>query len=190
MRPTPKLPPAERILTSVVGIIEEKGVDALVLEDVARRAQTSLATIYKNFPSRDDLISAAVEYWMRANIIESVADVPPKESLFDALKEYIRHIFGPWEESPRMAEAYMRVRLWPSQKRLQEDLVPRAAQQVQDIYAHLDPEFVDELTILLTNFVYGLLYRFASGEIPVTEIVPTTERTISWLASFDLSSTT
>ena len=171
-------------------MIEEKGVDALILEDVARRAQTSLATIYKNFPSRDDLISAAVEYWMRANIILSAAYTAPTEPLFDALKEYIRHIFGPWEESPRMAEAYMRVRLWPSQKHLQQDQLPIAAKQVQGIYAHLDPEFVDELTILLTNFVYGLLYRFASGDIPVTEIVPMTERTFSWLASFDLPSAT
>ena len=54
----------DRILDVVVDVLEHEGYDAVQLRVVARRARTSLATIYKRYPTRDDLILAALEYWM------------------------------------------------------------------------------------------------------------------------------
>ncbi len=37
------------------------------LREVARRARMSLSTIYKRYATREDLIAAALQWWMDAN---------------------------------------------------------------------------------------------------------------------------
>ena len=56
-------PTGDRLLDVVVEILETEGYDAVQLREVARRARTSLATIYKRHPTRDDLILAALFLW-------------------------------------------------------------------------------------------------------------------------------
>lgn len=59
------------------------------LEDVARRAGVSIATLYRNFPTREDLVEEvnreAVEALCRA--ADDVADLDP----WDALAAWLRH---------------------------------------------------------------------------------------------------
>ena len=52
------------ILGAVAAMLETDGYDAVQLREVARRAKTSLATIYKRYPTRDELILAALEAWL------------------------------------------------------------------------------------------------------------------------------
>ncbi|EUA92443.1 bacterial regulatory s, tetR family protein [Mycobacterium ulcerans str. Harvey] len=48
----------------MVHLLQTEGYDAVQLREVARRARTSLATIYKRYANRDELILAALEFWM------------------------------------------------------------------------------------------------------------------------------
>lgn len=57
----------DRILDIVVEILESEGYEAVQLREVARRAKTSLATIYKRYSTRDELILAALDSWMAEN---------------------------------------------------------------------------------------------------------------------------
>ena len=54
----------DRILDIVAELLETEGYDAVQLREVARRARTSLATIYKRYSTRDELILAALQSWM------------------------------------------------------------------------------------------------------------------------------
>ena len=54
----------DRILDIVVEILKSQGYDAVQPREVARRARTSLATTYKRYPTREQLILAALECWM------------------------------------------------------------------------------------------------------------------------------
>ena len=56
------------ILTVTIDLLETDGFDAVQLRAVAKRARVSLATIYKEFPSRDDLVISAMEQWMAAEV--------------------------------------------------------------------------------------------------------------------------
>ena len=53
-------PQRDRILDIVAELLETEGYDAVQLREVARRARTSLATIYKRYSTRDELILAAL----------------------------------------------------------------------------------------------------------------------------------
>jgi AcrR family transcriptional regulator len=49
------------ILAAAVQCYERRGVAATTIEDVARAAQISRRTLYRYFPSRQDLIRGVVE---------------------------------------------------------------------------------------------------------------------------------
>lgn len=65
---TPPIPPRrrdarlnrERLIVSARALVAQHGVDAS-LEEIARQAEVGAATLYRNFPTRDDLIRALYE---------------------------------------------------------------------------------------------------------------------------------
>ena len=51
----------QRILRAVLDLVAEGVLDELSVPRVAKRSGVSLATIYRHFPTRDDLVAAAAE---------------------------------------------------------------------------------------------------------------------------------
>lgn len=47
----------------------------------------------------------------------------------------------------------------------------------------VDDEFERDLETILSSMIYGLLGRFAAGEIVITDIVPSLDRTVYWLTT-------
>src|SRR2546421_9589672 len=95
-------PQRDRILDIVVELLETEGYDAVQLREVARRARVSLATIYKRYANRDELIVAALERWMTENryagLVTQTHDADA--SLHAGLMRVLRTIFEPWERHP------------------------------------------------------------------------------------------
>ena len=48
----------------------------------------------------------------------------------------------------------------------------------REVLAGVDPEFVADLDIVVSNVIYGLLGRFVAGEIGIADILPALERTV------------
>lgn len=67
----------DRVLDIVAAFLETEGYDAVQLREVARRARTSLATIYKRYGTRDELILAALHSWMDEHRYAGVVDQSP-----------------------------------------------------------------------------------------------------------------
>jgi AcrR family transcriptional regulator len=109
---------ANAIVDVVVDLLETEGYDAVQVRTVASRAHISLATMYKLFGTRDELIVAAVERWMESNQYASLSMPAPGEAPYDTLVRVLRAVFEPWEEHPRMLEAYHRARRGPGGDRL------------------------------------------------------------------------
>ncbi|MBU8815986.1 TetR/AcrR family transcriptional regulator [Mycolicibacterium goodii] len=175
----------DRLLDVVTEILETEGYEAVQLREVARRARTSLATIYKRFSTRDDLILAALEYWMQKNRYSGVTPRrrTPGVSLYAALTGLLRTIFEPWERHPAMLEAYFRVRSSRSGQKLFRFGFDIVAPAGLELLADVDDEFVADLDTIVSTVVYGLLGRFTAGEIAVTDIVPILDRTVYWLTT-------
>ena len=177
---------ADRTLDIVVELLETEGYDAVQLREVARRARMSLATIYKRYGTRDELILAALDRWMEENRYAGLTEPhDPDESLYVGLMRVLRTIFEPWEEHPAMLKAYFRARTAPGGEKLIrrgfDAVVPAVTEVVAD--ADADPNFIRDADAIVTNVVYGLLGRFAAGEIEITEIVPSLDRTVQYLTT-------
>jgi TetR/AcrR family transcriptional regulator, cholesterol catabolism regulator len=173
--------PPDPILGIVVEMLDTDGYEAVQLREVARRAKVSLATIYKRYPTRDELIVAALEWWMNANRYAGLADGIAGESIYADLVHVLTTIFEPWERHPVMLRSYFRARSGPGGQRLIQRGVDAVVPVARTIIASADPSFAKDLEVTLTGVVFGLLGQFAQGEIDVTEIVPGIERTVFWM---------
>lgn len=168
------------ILDVVVEILEIEGYDAVQLREVAKRARTSLTTIYKRYPTRDALILAALQRWMDENRYAGLASQTPEpgESIYDGLMRVFRTIFEPWERHPDMLRAYFRARSAPGGQRLVSRGLDAVIPAAMAVLAGAEPDLVEELPPIVSNLAYGLVARFAAGEIPITEILPTLDRAL------------
>lgn len=171
---------SDPILDVVVEILETEGYDAVALRAVAKRARTSLTTIYKRFPTRDALILAALQRWMDENRYAGLASQTPgpDESVYDGLMRVFRTIFEPWERHPDMLRAYFRARSAPGGQQLVSRGLDAVIPATMAVLADAEPDLVEELPPIVSNLAYGLVARFAAGEIPITDILPTLDRAL------------
>ena len=67
----------ERIITAAAAVFAERGLDAATAE-IAHRAGVGEATLFRRFPTKDDLIDAIIETRMEevATLVDAAADDP------------------------------------------------------------------------------------------------------------------
>ncbi|WP_299820707.1 TetR/AcrR family transcriptional regulator [uncultured Roseibium sp.] len=85
-----------RIAAGLERAFAEHGFSAPNIETLRDAAQVSLRTLYKYYPSRNDMVLAALEFRHERYLAQIFADLPapPREALF----EVIRRV-GQWMES-------------------------------------------------------------------------------------------
>jgi AcrR family transcriptional regulator len=91
----------EELLDVARQVIREQGVDAS-LRDIARRAGVGIATLYRHFPTRDDLIAAIIGEGIQrlnARAAELAETKPPGEALEEWLS-YMASRIGPYHGLP------------------------------------------------------------------------------------------
>lgn len=174
------------IVDAAIAILETDGYDAVTLREVARQARVSLGTIYKRFPTqrerdqrtRDALITAALESWIAAHIVVAVDPPSPDESVYDGLMRMLRALFEPWEQRPRMLEAYHRVTGSPHGAALHASTFALVAPVGLRVLDGCDPTYVDDVHTILGDACDAAIARFAEGHIEATDILPRLERTV------------
>ncbi|MFD6450954.1 MULTISPECIES: TetR family transcriptional regulator [unclassified Nocardia] len=183
MKRSPETDSSVRIIDVVMEMLMSDGYDDLQLKEVARRAQVSLATVYKKFATRDELMVAAVTRWMAINSYAELELPVPGESLRDGLVRVIRHVFEPWERNPRMLEAYHRARSGIGGRQLDAQGVSAVLPVAAMLFDGYDRDYVEDVGLIVTNLIYALTGRFVDKDLDVTEILPMLERAIDRLTS-------
>jgi AcrR family transcriptional regulator len=86
----------EAILAAAVEVFAERGVD-IALDEVARRAEVGIATLYRHFPTREDLITGA--YVREIDLLcdgvdELLATMPADRALVAWMQRFIGYVAG------------------------------------------------------------------------------------------------
>jgi len=174
---------SDAILAAVITLLESGGYEAVQVREVASRAHVSLASIYRRYKTREDLIVAGLELWTAANGHAPVPAPPPGESLHDGLMRIFRHVFEPWEKSPWMLEAYHKATASPAGARLSRQGAQAIVPAARLLLEVRDPEYAADVETILTNMAYAVTGRFIEGQIPVTAILPVLERAVRRLTT-------
>ena len=176
----------DRILDIVVELLETEGYDAVQLREVARRARTSLATIYKRYSTRDELILAALDSWMDEHRYSGLDHQAP-ESGESRLRRHDALCCAPSSSRgssiPRCSRRSSARGPHRADRRLFRRGLDITVPAFMQVLADVDDAFVRDLETILSTVIYGLLGRFAAGEIEITDILPSLDRTVYWLTS-------
>jgi len=181
-RPTTGDAERDLVLDVVLEILDDEGSDAVRVRDVAERSRVSSKTIYKLFGTRDDLIIDAVARFMRLVVYANFSLPEADESIYDATVRAAKAMFTPFEQHPRMLEAFHQARSGPGGDRLNE-AGRAAAYRVRDnLVRQEDAAYNRDYEEILENVFTGLVTRYVQGRIELQDIVPTIERVVARLA--------
>jgi AcrR family transcriptional regulator len=89
----------ERILSAVADLIEQGGVDDLTIPDVAEASGASLRTIYRYYPTREQLLEA-VGRWIGDELLKH-----PYPSNLDEVADLYQEGCGDFDERPGLVRA-------------------------------------------------------------------------------------
>jgi AcrR family transcriptional regulator len=88
------------ILRALAELLRDERADELSVPDVARKAGVSLRTVYRHFPTREELLRAAAD-WIEERIFGEVSF----EETVEDLPKLFRHACACWEQQPLLARA-------------------------------------------------------------------------------------
>ncbi|WP_166408825.1 TetR/AcrR family transcriptional regulator [Labedella phragmitis] len=83
----------EKLLVAARAVIAERGIDA-PLEEIARRADVGIATLYRNFASRDELVQALFERSMD-EVDMLLAEIGGEDTAWESLVNFMDRL-GLW----------------------------------------------------------------------------------------------
>ena len=180
---------ADSMIAVVLELIESDGYDAVQVRAVAARAHVSLASLYKHFGSRDQLIVAAIQRWMVDNAYTDFELPSPGETPYDVFVRGVRAVFEPWKQNPRMLEAFYRASTGPGGAALTEQGTALAAPMAEEVFKQLDPAYVEDFTLIIVHVVQAALASFAAGLLDVSGVLHVIERALYRLTSDNRPST-
>jgi AcrR family transcriptional regulator len=176
----------DAIVAVTLDLLREHGYDGLRLDAVAKRARVSLSTIYKEFPSRDELVLGAVTHWMTTRVYEPLPVPEPGAPWHESLTQIFRSIFGPLLADPAMLTVYVRARSLPSGSRLYEQGAAFVASRIEAAFGDADPAFADGVISIIEDVIYAELGRFGAGTVGLDDFIPRLDRAIALLARVPL----
>jgi AcrR family transcriptional regulator len=95
----------KRVIDAAMSLASEGGYEAVQMRDVAERADVALGTLYRYFPSKDQLLVAALAEWAGA-LLSRLSQKPPRgDSPSDRLVDVLRRACRALEREPRVTAA-------------------------------------------------------------------------------------
>src|ERR687889_2060955 len=108
----------QRILEATLALHSEKGIFGTSWQDIAKRADVSVGTVYKHFPSIDELVPACGELIYAITRPPSLEDAPRiftgARSLEDRLGRLVEELFGFYERGAPYIETDFQERRLPA----------------------------------------------------------------------------
>jgi len=108
----------QRILEATLALHSEKGIFGTSWQDIAQHADVSVGTVYKHFPSLDELVPACGELMYAITRPPSLEDAPQifaeAHSLEERLKRLISELFDFYERGASYIETDFQERQLPA----------------------------------------------------------------------------
>ncbi|MGH9273325.1 MAG: TetR family transcriptional regulator [Acidimicrobiales bacterium] len=170
MADVPELSPEQqdrrrRLIDAAFELGAEGGYEAVQMREISLTANVALATIYRYFSSKDDLLAAAMTEWtvrLRARVQQS----PPRgNTAADQMVDVLHRACRAMERQPKLSEALVRA-LSSADAGVQEsgaDVQRQIASMGDSILVDFPPELRADILALISHVWYSTLVSWANG---------------------------
>ncbi|OIN82755.1 TetR family transcriptional regulator [Mycobacterium malmoense] len=155
-----------KIIDAVIALIADGGAEAVQMRDVAQRSGVALATVYKYFSSKEDLLAAALDSWHQRAIRPILhADEPPDQDRLSGILDYLRRSQRAFRVDPEMSAltVQLAVSTEPGAEVAIDHIIGTNAEIIDRLADVVAPEDLRHvafgLSAVLTGSLIGLLTR-------------------------------
>jgi len=175
----------QRILEATLALHSEKGIFGTSWQDIAKRADVSVGTVYKHFPSLDELVPACGELVYAITRPPSLEDAPQifagANSLEERLERLVSELFDFYERGASYIETDFQERQLPAVREWEAYMRATIAGLVREalIPAGPDERTVQAVSALLDFYTFK---SFLDREIPEEQAAKTiNELLLCWI---------
>ena len=158
-----------RILEATLSLHAEKGVFGTSWQDIARRADVSVGTVYKHFPSLDELVPACGELVFAISRPPSIEDAPQifagARSLEERLERLVSEFFDFYERGEPYLEIDHQERQLPEVREWESFMRATRAGYVREALRPLEPS-EDTVQALSALIDFPLFKSFRLHDVP------------------------
>jgi AcrR family transcriptional regulator len=134
----------QRILEATLALHSEKGILGTSWQDIAKRADVSVGTVYKHFPSLDELVPACGELMYAITQPPSLEDAPQifagAHSLEERLERLVGELFGFYERGAPYIETDFEERQLPIVQEWEDHMRATIAGLVREALLPVEPD--------------------------------------------------
>ncbi len=163
----------QRLIDAAFELGAEGGYDAVHMREVAVTADVAMATIYRNFTSKDHLLAAAMTEWT-VRLRDRVGKRPPRgdnatEKMIDVLERACRAM----ARQPKLSSALIRALASPDSGVVgANNDVRRSISAMGDgILAELDPGVRQDILAVLGHVWYSNLVSWSNGRAEFDHVI-------------------
>ncbi|MFV0318350.1 MAG: TetR family transcriptional regulator [Microthrixaceae bacterium] len=163
----------QRLIDAAFKLGAEGGYDAVQMREVATAADVAMATLYRNFSSKDHLLSAAMTDWT-IRLRDRVGQRPPEgdtaaERMIDVLERACRAM----ARQPKLSSALIRALASPDEGVVGAlDEVGRSiAAMGEDVLSDLDPQVRTDILAVLAHVWYSNLVSWSNGRSSFDRVI-------------------
>jgi AcrR family transcriptional regulator len=177
----------QRIVEATLALHAEKGIFGTSWQDIARRADVSVGTVYKHFPSLDELVPACGELMYAITRPPSLEDAPRiftrANTLEERLGRLISELFDFYERGAPYIETDFQERRLPAVVEWEAYMRATVAGLVREALASAGP---DEITVQMVSALldFSTFKSFLDRDIPKEQAVKTMgEVLLCWIGN-------
>ena len=166
----------QRIVEATLALHAEKGIFGTSWQDIARRADVSVGTVYKHFPSLDELVPACGELMYAITRPPSLEDAPRiftrANTLEERLGRLISELFDFYERGAPYIETDFQERRLPAVVEWEAYMRATVAGLVREALASAGP---DEITVQMVSALldFSTFKSFLDRDIPKEQAAKT-----------------
>ena len=178
-----------KIIEEVIDLIADVGADAVQMRDVAQRSGVALATMYRYFSSKENLLAAALEDWQKRltrRVLGSGgrADGDPLTGVLD----YLRRAQRAFYRNPEMTA--LMLQMMASTDPEVKDIIDQMDRNNVEMFGRLldgvAPEIISNISFGLNTALSGALVGLLAGRLTLEESLDHVE----WVARVLLGAAT
>jgi AcrR family transcriptional regulator len=133
-----------RIVEATLALHTEKGIFGTSWQDIAKRADVSVGTVYKHFPSLDELVPACGELIYAITRPPSLEDAQEifagADSLEERLERLVSELFGFYERGAPFIETDIQERRLPAVREWEAHMRATIAGLVREALGLVEPD--------------------------------------------------
>ncbi len=168
----PQLARKKRIVAAVIDLAERGGYDAVQMRDVARRANVALGTLYRYFPSKDQLLASVWIDWSHEIEAEILRQQLRGETAAERIMDFVRRVTTTLELEPMLASALVKSLLAPDvgAEESRQEMRAMLGRVIDEQLSEMPTGTRVDIRDIIGQVFYANIVLWVNGRMPVERL--------------------